>query len=451
MHEIPVNLSPGQLDLYKIIARDALDGGPGDALAAITRLLVLCAHPEALNGDGSGYVYSRGESPKLDQIVDLLHRIRNTGEKAVIFARFIALQRILQLTIAQIFGIRAFIINGQMTENRQMVVELFSSQPGFNVLILSHEVGGVGLNITAANHVIHFTRPWNPAKENQATDRVHRIGQRREVHVYFPIVKSPEFKTVEERLSELLESKYSLAHDVLRPSRELQIRREELLGSVTQDIFKPAGQDEKGRLREPMTTEVHERGTDTVTEPACTPKSIPGKEVKEKSRQVRDRFALDRPPVPISVDIGENQQGISYEKLFLPYLRGASSIELVDPYIRRPYQVKNFLEFVDLVKSLGRKINLKLITSVETYDEKEEIQPVFDGLVTGLESSGIHFEYHFRPNIHDRWIRTDEGWRILIGRGLDIFKPYQPRSAAESDQTKRRCKRTVIGYTSVVV
>jgi len=85
------------------------------------------------------------------------------------------------LPIRNKFGLWADIINGEVTGNRQTIIDIFSEKEGFNVLILGHQVGGVGLNITAANHVTHYTRPWNPAEENQATDRVHRIKQTRPV------------------------------------------------------------------------------------------------------------------------------------------------------------------------------------------------------------------------------------------------------------------------------
>ena len=88
------------------------------------------------------------------------------------------------------------------------------------------------LNITAANNVIHYTRPWNPAKENQATDRVHRIGQEKEVKIYYPIVKDDRFVTVEERLAELIQSKSDLARDVLRPSAEFKLKPEDLIECI---------------------------------------------------------------------------------------------------------------------------------------------------------------------------------------------------------------------------
>ena len=107
--------------------------------------------------------------------------------------------------------------------------------PPYLPVILGHQVGGVGLNITAANHVIHYTRPWNPAKENQATDRVHRIGQTRSVNVYYPVVKNDDFATVEQVLNELIQSKEALAKDVLRPSSELKVKGEDLFKCLDVD------------------------------------------------------------------------------------------------------------------------------------------------------------------------------------------------------------------------
>ena len=177
--------------------------------------------------------------PKLDETLKMLSNIKEAGEKAIVFTDFKAVQRILQDAIRNKFGLWADIINGEVTGNRQTIIDIFSEKEGFNVLILGHQVGGVGLNITAANHVIHYTRPWNPAKENQATDRVHRIGQTRPVTIYYPIVKDERFVTVEERLDELIRSKADLARDVLRPSAEMKLKPEDLLDCL--DIEKKGG------------------------------------------------------------------------------------------------------------------------------------------------------------------------------------------------------------------
>ena len=216
---ITVSLSGHQLSLYRQVAQQGRSKEKGAALKAIHKLLVLSAHPSALMGNYAEFIYVPGECPKLDVTIEQLKSIQVAGEKAIVFTRFLKIQEILQSAIRQQLNIWPDIINGSINTNRQRIVDIFSARSGFNVLILSHDVGGVGLNITAANHVIHYTRPWNPAKENQATDRAHRIGQDRDVSVYYPISENVDFETVEVRLGRLLAAKSSLARDVLPPHR----------------------------------------------------------------------------------------------------------------------------------------------------------------------------------------------------------------------------------------
>jgi len=229
---VETSLSDHQLSLYRQIAQQGRSGEKGAALKAIHQLLVLSAHPSALAGKGAEFTYVEGECPKLDVTIKQLRSIQAAGEKAIVFTRFLRIQGILQSAIRQQLNIWPDIINGSINTNRQSIVDIFSRSPGFNVLILSHDVGGVGLNITAANHVIHYTRPWNPAKENQATDRAHRIGQDRDVSVYYPIAQNTDFETVEVRLGRLLAAKSSLARDVLRPSKEMNISEKELFSCI---------------------------------------------------------------------------------------------------------------------------------------------------------------------------------------------------------------------------
>ena len=218
-----VALTEKQLEAYRGIAAQAKSGGRGTMLAGIQKLLMFCALPESV-----GYIMEEGVCPKMVMTLEMLKEIEGQGEKAIIFTNYKKIQCALQSEIRRAFGIWPDIINGDLTNHRQRVVDIFSEKPGFNVMILGHQVAGVGLNITAANHVIHYTRPWNPAKENQATDRTHRIGQEKQVYVYYPIVKDSRFKTVEERLHELIASKEKLAHDVLRPTAEREVKAEEL-------------------------------------------------------------------------------------------------------------------------------------------------------------------------------------------------------------------------------
>ena len=135
-------------------------------------------------------------SAKLKATVQILESIRETGEKVLLYAERKETQKLLVLVIKERFGIRAPIVNGDTPavsrrgrahETRQTIIDDFQQRPGFQALVLSPLTAGVGFNITGANHVIHYSRHWNPAKEQQATDRVYRIGQPKDVYVYYPM------------------------------------------------------------------------------------------------------------------------------------------------------------------------------------------------------------------------------------------------------------------------
>ncbi|CAK0760044.1 restriction system protein [Gammaproteobacteria bacterium] len=134
-----------------------------------------------------------------------------------------AIQLGLQHHIESVFKIRPAIVNGSTKttttkrggHSRQSIIDDFQTVHGFNVIILGTTAIGFGVNIVGANHVIHYTRAWNPAKEDQATDRAYRIGQTRPVRVYYPTVTSPNFVTFEAKLDFLLDSKRNLSEDIL--------------------------------------------------------------------------------------------------------------------------------------------------------------------------------------------------------------------------------------------
>ena len=136
------------------------------------------------------------------------------------------------------YGIIPKIINGDTPsivtrqragkQSRQASIDDFQSVPGFNVIIMSPVAAGMGLNVTAANHVIHYSRHWNPAKESQATDRAYRIGQNKDVYVYYPMAIGKDFKSFDETLDELLSRKTSLATSTIFPTERVEVRQEEL-------------------------------------------------------------------------------------------------------------------------------------------------------------------------------------------------------------------------------
>lgn len=226
-----VEMSAEQTSEYREIVTRAKEGGRGEILGAIQRLIRFCS--DVPSGFRDAPIAERVRMcPKLRTTLEILDDVRGRSEKAIVFTRFIGLQDLLQDVILDRYGLRVERINGAVTGNRQAIVDKFQVVDDFNVLILSHDVAGVGLNITGANHVIHYTRPWNPAKENQATDRVHRIGQEREVWVHAPLSTALGFKTVDERLDELLREKADLARDVLVPRKELAITEHDLWESL---------------------------------------------------------------------------------------------------------------------------------------------------------------------------------------------------------------------------
>ena len=136
------------------------------------------------------------------------------------------------------YGIVAKVINGDTPPvvtksntnrmSRQGSINYFQSVDGFNIIIMSPVAAGMGLNVTAANHVIHYSRHWNPAKEQQATDRAYRIGQDKDVFVYYPMAVSDGFRSFDETLDDLLNRKVVLASSAIYPSASFEVKTEEM-------------------------------------------------------------------------------------------------------------------------------------------------------------------------------------------------------------------------------
>lgn len=169
----------------------------------------------------------RSKAPKLDWLLSQLLHIQSKGEKAIVFCEFRNIQRLLQHYIEEVFHLRPDIINGDTSasashvDSRQKRIRKFQQEPGFGVIILSPVAVGFGVNIQGANHVVHYTRTWNPAKEDQATDRAYRIGQKKDVYVYYPVVFAEDFPTFDVKLDQLLTKKRALASDMLNGAGDL--------------------------------------------------------------------------------------------------------------------------------------------------------------------------------------------------------------------------------------
>lgn len=173
-------------------------------------------------------------------------------------------------------------------------------------------------------------------------------------------------------------------------------------------------------------------------------------EVTADNNGTGDVQTARRPRIPLlqekSMTFRMGQTGVSYEKLFAPYVRNAKVITVEDPYIRTSWQIKNFMEFALMLINTRPVDDLKL--NLFTNEEEERIPELIDKLEDikdDLASYGIEFEYKLR-DFHDRSIKTDTGWTITLGRGLDIFEKYNTYSIASSRQDMRKCKDFMVTF-----
>lgn len=210
-------LTREQATLYEAVVRDTLDGieaaegieRRGQVLALLLRLKQVCNHPAHFLGDGSALPRRSG---KLNRLEELLEEAVSEGDGALVFTQFAEMGRHLERHLRERFGAETFFLHGGVPRaKRDPMVAQFQESDGPAIMVLSLKAGGVGLNLTRASRVFHFDRWWNPAVENQATDRAFRIGQRRNVFVYKFVCTG----TVEERIDALIESKTALAESVV--------------------------------------------------------------------------------------------------------------------------------------------------------------------------------------------------------------------------------------------
>jgi len=181
----------------------------GAVLAFLMRFKQICNHPDQWLGGGA---YDPAASGKFARLREVAEEIASRQEKALVFTQFREMTEPLAGFLAGIFGRPGAVLHGGTpVRRRQDLVEAFQREDGPPFFVLSLKAGGTGLNLTAASHVIHFDRWWNPAVENQATDRAFRIGQRRNVLVHKFVCQG----TVEQRIDELIRDKMQLAADLL--------------------------------------------------------------------------------------------------------------------------------------------------------------------------------------------------------------------------------------------
>jgi SNF2 family DNA or RNA helicase len=235
------HLAPVQAALYqqavkqlKLALEDAEGiGRKGVVLSFLMRFKQICNHPSQWLGDGA---WNADDSGKFARLRELVEVIAAKQEKVLVFTQFRETTDPLASFLGSIFGREGLVLHGGTpVAKRRALVKRFQEDELTPFFVLSLKAGGAGLNLTAASHVIHFDRWWNPAVENQATDRAFRIGQQKNVLVHKFVCRG----TVEDRIDQLIESKQQLVKDVLDGSAELlltEMSDRELLDLVKLDI-----------------------------------------------------------------------------------------------------------------------------------------------------------------------------------------------------------------------
>ncbi len=207
----------------------------GQVLSFLVKFKQVCNHPSHWSGDGQ---YKPEDSGKFARLTDICTELAERQERALVFTQFAEMCDPLAQHLAQVFGRPGLILHGGTpVKQRAKLVEQFQAPGGPPFFVLSVKAGGTGLTLTAASHVIHFDRWWNPAVENQATDRAFRIGQKKNVLVHKFVVPG----TIEERVDRLIDEKQSLANDLLggeagTEKMLTEMSNEELLRFVALDV-----------------------------------------------------------------------------------------------------------------------------------------------------------------------------------------------------------------------
>lgn len=218
-------------ELSRLVKKEGFDKVQIHVLATLTRLKQICCHPAIFAKDKAEF----GDSAKYDMLIELVQTLIEGKHKVVIFSQYTRMLKIIREDLQQM-GIAFSYLDGS-SKNRMSIVKQFNEDENIPVFLVSLKAGGSGLNLTGADTVIHYDMWWNPAVENQATDRAFRIGQKRNVMVHKFVCRG----TVEEKIDELIESKLGLSRDLLDGGGETmltELSNEELLRFVSLDVSK---------------------------------------------------------------------------------------------------------------------------------------------------------------------------------------------------------------------
>jgi hypothetical protein len=353
VHAKQIQMPPIQAQAYEAVVRRAVAGKAGFSksdgmLQVLHAMRGVSLHPVDPDDAPADLEVYAAQSARLSWTLEILKEIQDKREKALVFVESLAMQAKLATLIQTRFGLRhppPRIHGGVPGPKRQEFVDRFQQRPGeFDVMLLSPKAGGVGLTITAANHVIHLSRWWNPAVEDQSTDRVYRIGQTRPVHVYLPLAVhgDPTIgpSSFDVRLDSLLERKRALSRDMLIPPE--------------------ANDADVGALFEEVSTFSKETNVDAPDEVGDAPSHAPDAASVEGSSTAPARENANPPPravlslqtAPASLQprvwrCGPRQQRPLPEILKLFEGAKIRHLEISDPYsIADPEARRSQVEFV---------------------------------------------------------------------------------------------------------
>jgi len=443
---VRVTMPPEQAAAYyDLVARAmAVDGprSPGDMLAILQALRQTSLHPERPERASGDLIAWARKSARLSATLDILDEVKAAGEKALIFLEDIDMQSVVATLITSRYGLRRRpdIINGEMAGGaRQKVVERFQGQgPGFDVLILSPKAGGVGLTITAANHVIHLSRWWNPAVEDQATDRVYRIGQDRPVTVHLPLAVHPDAGLTEAsfdiRLDALLSRKRQLSEDLLLPVEEGQEDLSGLFGAV----LKPKSEPE-----EPSVGEAPAAASQPASQgqPAESPRRpILSLNQRAQSGTAEPVAPAGAAPQHWTLTPGQTRSYAEYFAVFRG--RRIRNIEIVDPYCMKPDCRLALAIFLSEVGRIADGIDAVHITawSPESKSAREETSETIAAALSdfrqklaqrmktqpGFEFKFVNRRRDYGSDFHDRFLYFDllgaggkETWYMSLTGGIE--------------------------------
>lgn len=475
-----VEMPPSQAQAYDLVlarARALRESGEQGAMLKVLHMLRgTSLHPLAPRGvtDIDAYV---SQSARLKKTFEILEEVKRSGEKALLFCEDLEMQTFLAMAIHERFELkhRPMCISGKVAgHKRQEIVSAFQrSRSAFDVLILSPKAGGVGLTITAANHVIHLSRWWNPAVEDQATDRAYRIGQTRPVTIHIPMAVHPDEEigpsSFDQRLDALMERKRSLSRGLLMPPDS-----EQDVGDLLADVLDgkridpldqsailpetdsdsapiqasssperpaPAGPDVSHEETNFSTSESSDIAPAKEATPSQPNHKIAGLDdtADEVISAPLDSPSVTRPTLSVRtpVEVAEARasyvQRVVFEQygerdwtIFEQHIRNAeiAMLEIQDPYCCADEQARGrLISFINRISQLASKTEA---VHVVTYDA-DSIQ------TRDLESTNDQ-----RQDLEDRWNRTLASIKLHLAQrsrrsGGDLHDRYVKAKLANGD------------------